>query len=204
MMRAVVLSFDMLSADLLGCYGNESIRTPNIDRFATTSTVFDQHFGENFSVNARNHSWWTGRHAFPLEVSRQPADSYLFDQLQADGVVTSLLQEQGGHVPSPQIRAEKDRIPAKATAISRAETTFESLVQQGMDLIETQLESASPRSLLWLKACGVSASEWPGDNEPSSGQFDVLVPARRHLFSNRKHRSRIGDVEEESCRIGFG
>ena len=40
---AILLSFDCLPARLIGCYGNSSVCTPNFDRLAADSIVFDQH-----------------------------------------------------------------------------------------------------------------------------------------------------------------
>ena len=46
--RAIVISFDRLPLGYLGCYGNDWIETPHLDRLATQSVLFDLHFGENF------------------------------------------------------------------------------------------------------------------------------------------------------------
>src|SRR5215470_18364 len=40
----VLIVADGVGAWLLGCYGNKEIRTPNIDRLATTGTRFLNHF----------------------------------------------------------------------------------------------------------------------------------------------------------------
>ena len=40
---AILLNFNCLPARLLGCYGNEFACTPNFDRLAAESVVFDQH-----------------------------------------------------------------------------------------------------------------------------------------------------------------
>lgn len=38
-MNVIVIMLDSLRADHLGCYGNEWIRTPNIDRLARESVL---------------------------------------------------------------------------------------------------------------------------------------------------------------------
>ena len=62
-MQAIVVTFDRLATRLIGCYGNEWIETPNFDRLAATSTVFDNHFTDSVGPLA-GHAWLTGRHAF--------------------------------------------------------------------------------------------------------------------------------------------
>ena len=42
-MNVVFIVSDTLRRDHLGCYGNEWIRTPRIDRLASESVVFDGH-----------------------------------------------------------------------------------------------------------------------------------------------------------------
>jgi len=43
-MNLIVIMLDSLRADHLGCYGNEWIKTPNIDEFAKESVLFEQAF----------------------------------------------------------------------------------------------------------------------------------------------------------------
>ncbi|MEK9571841.1 MAG: sulfatase-like hydrolase/transferase, partial [Paracoccaceae bacterium] len=42
-MRTIFVLFDSLNRSALGCYGG-SIDTPNFDRLAAKSTVFDNHY----------------------------------------------------------------------------------------------------------------------------------------------------------------
>lgn len=41
-MNFVVVMFDTLRADYLGCYGNEWVETPTLDGLARQSAVFDR------------------------------------------------------------------------------------------------------------------------------------------------------------------
>lgn len=50
MPRAIVLSLNQLSRRCLGCYGHEWIETPNLDRLASRSVVFDQCFASPASA----------------------------------------------------------------------------------------------------------------------------------------------------------
>src|SRR5688572_23505202 len=44
-MHAVVVTFDHLSLNFLGCYGNTWIDTPHFDRLAAGCVVFDNAYG---------------------------------------------------------------------------------------------------------------------------------------------------------------
>ena len=61
-MQAIVVTFDRLATRLIGCYGNEWIETPNLDRLASGATVFDNHFADSVGQSA-GQAWFTGRHS---------------------------------------------------------------------------------------------------------------------------------------------
>jgi arylsulfatase A-like enzyme len=69
-MKILVLDVPALHTGYLGCYGNDWVGTPNIDRFATASVVFDRHF---IDVEQPDPLAWTGHHLFPgFETSPFP------------------------------------------------------------------------------------------------------------------------------------
>jgi arylsulfatase A-like enzyme len=63
-MKTVVVLIRGLNVALLGCYGNEWIATPALDRLAAESVVFDQHYVETFDPVAAQRSRETGCHCF--------------------------------------------------------------------------------------------------------------------------------------------
>lgn len=86
-MQAIVVTFDRLATRLVGCYGNEWIETPNIDRMAATATVFDNHFADSMGANS-GRAWLTGHHALH---PASPVDRSLGDFLSAAGVESHLF-----------------------------------------------------------------------------------------------------------------
>jgi arylsulfatase A-like enzyme len=72
-MHALVVTFEHLPLNFLGCYGNTWIETPNFDRLAAEGIVFDSCFAVDLSAAAaelrgdsweeppREAAWWTGR-----------------------------------------------------------------------------------------------------------------------------------------------
>src|ERR1700677_3303934 len=49
-MKILVLDLAQCNLAYLGCYGNEWVATPNLDRFAAEGIVFDQHFAESAPI----------------------------------------------------------------------------------------------------------------------------------------------------------
>ena len=60
-MNFIVIISDTLRRDHLGCYGNEWISTPNIDRFAERSLVLDSAYSASFPTVPHRRDLMTGR-----------------------------------------------------------------------------------------------------------------------------------------------
>ena len=62
----VLIVIDTLRPDHLGCYGNERVRTPNIDALARESLRFTQVYPEAMPTVPARRSILTGRRAYPF------------------------------------------------------------------------------------------------------------------------------------------
>jgi len=60
-MNIVLIVSDTLRQDHLGCYGNKYIKTPNIDRLAQRSVVFDRCYAGSFPTMPARADIFTGR-----------------------------------------------------------------------------------------------------------------------------------------------
>jgi arylsulfatase A-like enzyme len=60
-MNIILIISDTLRRDHLGCYGNEWIRTPNLDRFAAESTVFEDAYEASFPTMPTRADHFTGK-----------------------------------------------------------------------------------------------------------------------------------------------
>jgi len=69
-LNVIVVMSDTLRADYLGCYGNKTIRTPNIDRFAAGAAVFDEAYPESLPTIPVRRALHTGRRAYPFNDYR--------------------------------------------------------------------------------------------------------------------------------------
>lgn len=77
-MNVILCLMDTLRRDHLGCYGNPWIRTPNLDRFAGMSTLFEHAYLGSYPCMPARREIWTGCREFPwrgwgpLEQEDQP------------------------------------------------------------------------------------------------------------------------------------
>jgi arylsulfatase A-like enzyme len=63
-MNIILIVSDTFRRDHLGCYGNNWIRTPNLDRLARESTVFDQAYTGSFPTIPHRKDLFTGKWTF--------------------------------------------------------------------------------------------------------------------------------------------
>ena len=94
-MRTVFLMFDSLNRHALGCYGGTAIPTPNFDRLARRSVIFDRHFVGSLPCMPARRDMHSGRLNFfhrswgPLE----PFDHSFPVLLRKSGVYTHLISD---------------------------------------------------------------------------------------------------------------
>ncbi len=65
-MNVLVVMSDTLRTAYLGCYGNRTIRTPNIDRFSRSGMRFTRAYPESLPTVPVRRAIHTGRRAFPF------------------------------------------------------------------------------------------------------------------------------------------
>ena len=63
-MNFIIIISDTFRRDHLGCYGNEAIKTPHLDRFASQSILFERAYAASFPTVPNRHDVLTGRYTF--------------------------------------------------------------------------------------------------------------------------------------------
>jgi len=63
-MNIIVIVSDTMRKDHLGCYGNPTVRTPNLDRFAQECVQFDNCYATSFPTMPMRADLFTGRFTF--------------------------------------------------------------------------------------------------------------------------------------------
>ena len=64
-MNVIWIMVDSLRYDHIGANGNDWIQTPNLNRFAAKSLVFDRAFQLSFPTLPTRTDMFTGRYTFP-------------------------------------------------------------------------------------------------------------------------------------------
>lgn len=93
-MKTVFLLFDSLNRSALGCYGG-AVNTPNFDRLAARSCVFDNHYAGSLPCMPARRDMHTGRLNFlhrswgPIE----PFDDSFVTQMKIAGIYSHLVSD---------------------------------------------------------------------------------------------------------------
>ena len=99
-MKVLVLVASGMHPAFVGCYGNEWLATPALDRLAAEGIVFDQHYAVQPERAAARQVLRTGRYLLPRPDTglpdRPPHSVDLFEHLQANGVNTVTIEQPTG------------------------------------------------------------------------------------------------------------
>jgi arylsulfatase A-like enzyme len=103
-MNAIVVVIDTLRYDHIGANGNDTLRTPNLDRLASESWCFDRCFAASFPTISHRLDFLTGRYGGPFHAWMPlPYDWPTLPEAFADaGYATQLIHDtphlvNGGH-----------------------------------------------------------------------------------------------------------
>lgn len=93
--NVIFIMLDTLQFNYLGCYGNDWIKTPNIDMLAKESTVFENAYTEGLPTIPCRRAMLTGRYTLPSKGwgPLDPDDTTVADMLWGKGVHTGLIYD---------------------------------------------------------------------------------------------------------------
>jgi hypothetical protein len=112
--NVLVIEAAALHLGFIGCYGNDWVHTPNLDRLAAEGVVFDRHFADHPRLsgpeNPETSSSLTGFFCFPRaeEQQQRAAKPGLLDISKAQGRFSRLLDVRS----SPLATADEQVLPA--------------------------------------------------------------------------------------------
>jgi len=107
-MNVIIIMLDSLRPDHLGCYGNPWIRTPNIDRFASESLVFERAYAEGLPTLPVRTALFTGRYTLMWRGWQhlEPDDVVLAEVLWDAGFISALITDTY-HLHKPRMGYER-------------------------------------------------------------------------------------------------
>ena len=90
MVNAILIVLDTLRQDHVGCYGNDWIKTPNLDKFALESVKFTRMYPDSLPTLPARKAMYTGRRVFPftedkLGETKSGRGDFIGDALGAPG-----------------------------------------------------------------------------------------------------------------------
>jgi arylsulfatase A-like enzyme len=135
-MRAVLLLFDSLNLRALSCYGG-AVPTPNFDRLAQRTTVFERHFVGSMPCMPARRDLMTGRYNF-LHRSWGPLEPF-------DVTLTGLMTENGVH--SHLVTDHYHYFRAGGATYHTAFTTWDFIRGQEADPWDTRVDAPMSRIL---------------------------------------------------------
>ncbi len=142
---AVVLVIDRLRAGSIGPYGNTSIDTPELNRWAASGVVFDQAIASAVHLNEAYDSWWT---AFANDsLPNAPSSILVTDDSQVAQNQAADFFDEVQLVNRPGTK----KLTAKPAA-SAADTQMADFFAQAAE----SLGNVQPGTLLWLHSRGMS------------------------------------------------
>ncbi|HUY87773.1 MAG TPA: sulfatase-like hydrolase/transferase [Pirellulales bacterium] len=191
-MNAIILAVDRLHARYLGCYGNTWIATPEFNRLAAESFLFEQALIDTPHLAEIYDSFWLGSHVLERRGSRASAGPSLAELLGQAGVATTLISDepeisrhalagQFGEVIRLDEAEQAGAVPASCAA-DAAETRLAGFFAVASDW----LASAREPFCLWLHAQSLGAvwdaplefrRQYADEDEPAPPDF-ASVPSR--------------------------
>ena len=107
-MNVVMIICDSWRWDYLGCYGNDWIKTPNLDKLAEESTLFEHCYSEGLPTVPTRTTFFTGRYTFPFRGWQriEPKDVLLAELLWNKGVDTAMVTDVY-HLHKPSMAFER-------------------------------------------------------------------------------------------------
>ena len=117
-LNLIEICVDTWGTHFLGCYGNEWIKTPSVDRLASKSAVFEHCYPETLPTIPTRRVLYTGRRIFPTRQIAQPGDTVKISgwhQLYAEDITFAEMLTAAGYIPP-------HKFPTSITHSNRART----------------------------------------------------------------------------------
>lgn len=212
-MNAIILAVDRLHAGYLGCYGNTWIATPEFNRLAAESFLFEQATIDTPQLAEIYESYWLGSHA--LERRGRPAQGRpsLAELLKQAGVNTTLISDEPAITQLPLSAEFGEVIPLDSPDGSNAEAAPDAAGTRlaGFFAVASDwLASAQEPFCLWLHAQSLGAiwdaplefrRQYADEDEPAPPDF--AEPPCRELPADYDPDELLGDCQAYAGQVSL-
>ncbi|MBY0522144.1 MAG: sulfatase-like hydrolase/transferase [Gemmataceae bacterium] len=147
-MKVLVVIARGLQSSYVGCYGNEWLATPTLDRLAAEGIVFDQHLADHPDTAGARRSWRAGIHCLPalpaVPLAKESAHD-LVKLLRAEKVSTTLIVD-GTHPLPADFLADWEQV-------KRVKSTDATPLEHAMETTQAVLKRLAKRDswLVWVE-----------------------------------------------------
>jgi len=98
-MNFILIVSDTFRRDHLGCYGNDWISTPHLDRFAQKAIVFDRAYAASFPTVPNRRDVFTGRYTFTYsQWAPLPPDEIVLAQVLSEAGYATMMILDTPHI----------------------------------------------------------------------------------------------------------
>lgn len=158
-MNVVCLVVDRLHVGYLGCYGNTWVATPQLDRLAVESFLFDQAFTDTTDLADVYASYWQGRHAWQRRAAHHdPAAATLPELLRGCGLRTTLMTDEPAVAAHPLARHFDQQVVLPRPSAESAAAEIEATHLAAVTATAAQwLDQAEEPFFLWLHTQAMAA-----------------------------------------------
>jgi arylsulfatase A-like enzyme len=151
-MKVLVIVASGLPAGHVGCYGNEWLPTPALDRLAAEGIVFDCHYADHPSRAGADWAWRTGCYSLPQKNGAgNPSAPDVFALFSKSGVATRLItdrtlgpEQQAGWEKVRRLGPEAEESAVAQILLSAAEETLAELAAHKHWLCKIDLSFLRP------------------------------------------------------------
>jgi arylsulfatase A-like enzyme len=188
-MRALVIAVSGFHAGYLGCYGNDWVETPVLDRLAAGAVVFDRHYADRPDAAGAWHAWRTGRYHMPsgegAERSEHGVEPDLFELLRVHGVAVSIISDEPAILPESlgnlgHAAVPGERLGALKAAIGGASQALHGDRDHGPRLVWLRLSTL-------LSPWSMADVEPEEEDESPESDNDRALQSVRHLQTAYAH-----------------
>jgi len=177
-MNVLVIVSDTFRWDYIGAYGNDWIKTPNLDQLAAESVIYEAAFAEGLPTVPARRVIFTGRPIFPWELRPAKGDPlvmYGWHSLYEEDVAmaehlrdadyVSALFNDCYHLMKPTRNFHRGFDVWRWTRGQEGDPLLEPDLEQVKDLVEEALPLTKLRPRSWIIQHLMNRKDWTGEED---------------------------------------